>query len=50
MTFEQWWILNQEEIESNCENRMDIYDAEYWLEKAFNAGSKNDNQISRSIR
>lgn len=44
MPFEDWWETVKEEIKDNCDNRMDEYDAEYWLQKAFEAGEKNAKQ------
>jgi hypothetical protein len=46
MTFEEWFGNNKEEVVDNCDNRMDEYDAEYWLERAFAAGWNSSNKYS----
>jgi hypothetical protein len=38
MTFEEWWKTVEEDVEDNCENRMDKFDACRWLRKAFESG------------
>lgn len=39
-SFEQWWFLNGDHVEENCDNRMDEHDAKYWLERAFEEGKQ----------
>jgi hypothetical protein len=46
MSFEEWFENNKEDIVSNCENRMDEYDAEDWLREAFDAGWDSSNKYS----
>jgi hypothetical protein len=31
LTFEDWWSSVEEDVASNCDNRMDEYDAVDWL-------------------
>ena len=38
MTFEEWWKTVEEDVEDNCENRMDKFDARQWLREAFESG------------
>jgi hypothetical protein len=46
MSFEEWFENNKEDIVSNCENRMDEYDARDWLEAAFTTGWDSSNKYS----
>ena len=36
--FEEFWNSIYEDLAENCENRLDIWDAEKWIREAFEAG------------
>lgn len=36
-TFDEWFKTVQEDVEENCENRMDKYDAKGWMRIAWMA-------------
>jgi len=38
MTFDDWFETVKEIVVENCENRMDQWDAEGWMNDAFEAG------------
>jgi hypothetical protein len=39
LTFEDWWASVEEDLEENCDNRMDAYDAQDWLRQCWDAAT-----------
>lgn len=40
VTFEEWFKSVRDDVEQNCENRMDEYDAKAWMKEAWDARYK----------
>ena len=41
LSFEEWFETVRDDVEENCENRMDRFDAREWMREAWDARYEN---------